>query len=418
MSNRDYAASAYLLNNILGSLSMSFGHHSVSSIVCGDEGDDGLRYMLTQLYSRNKESVSSLSASNQLGHLPKLVVLTQKDSLAEDLATVLPMLGKDDYLALRLVSDDKPGEDSLRYIESIRNEFKFARARPAYGPDLLLLSRSEALKGHISAGGPSVIGKDSIRAMFPVPAKRNLVGDSSLDRPIRGWFHIACMHGGDLIAAEMHGRLLQSGLLSMASSVEVSMLGDQTGRDRLMANIIGTNPKYKLNISSHDVSLYEWPALIEMWRAARTSDFYAFYVHTKGASNCRPDVPTYIQCNLRNWRHCMSHFVIGEHMSALTALKGGYDTSGALYYPCVNPGIGGMYGGNFWWATSEHLRRLPDPRGLAGSSGEARMRAESWLCSLEDGKYFNQYWSESGDPYDFPGVYQQAGGPLPMEEFL
>lgn len=114
----------------------------------------------------------------------------------------------------------------------------------------------------------------------------------------------------------------------------------------------------------------------------------------------------------------MSHFVIGEHMSALTALKGGYDTSGALYYPCVNPGIGGMYGGNFWWATSEHLRRLPDPRGLAGSSGEARMMAESWLCSLEDGRYFNQYWNESGDPYDFPGVYQQAGGPLPMEEFL
>ena len=413
MGNTEYAAAAYLLNNILGSLARLHGEHSVSAIVCGDQSQpgNGSTYMVPQLYARHKEHVASLSMGTLLSRQPKLVVLTRADSLAEDIARVLPMMGIEDYLCLVLGPDTDVGIRSLLYVEGIRSDYRFLHARALGGTDVLLLSRCPTIR-YLRTTEGHIVEHEQIREIYKVQGRREATCRLPDSRPIRGWMHVACMHGGDLIAAEMHGRLMNSGLLDKSSCVSVSMVGDQSCRERLRTNIFSVDDRYKVEVDSADVTLYEWPALIEMWKAARSSDFYAFYVHTKGASNCRPDVPQIIQRNIRTWRDCMSHFVIGEHESAIAALKSGYDAAGPLYYPCVNPGIGGMFGGNFWWTTSEHLRRLPDPRELAGSSGEARMRAESWLCSLEDGRYFNQYWVESNDPYDFPGVYNSLGGPL------
>lgn len=416
MDNTDYAGAAYMLNNILGRLGSSHGVHSVAAIVCGR--DRGVGYLATQLYARHKEVLSELGGSKLLGYLPKMIVLTEQDTLAEDISKAITMMGGSDFLCLLPPGDGHCWEDSLRYISGVRPEYKYLRATSAVGSYVHVLTRDASVGTYLASGGCDTLSLAGVRDLFKVKASRSLTPSSSCDRPIRGWLHVACMHGGDLIAAEMHGRLKQSGLLHKSTRVEVSLVGDEGCRRRLRSNIFDVDSRYRVGVDHSDLSLYEWPSLIEMWREARSQDFYAYYVHTKGASNCRPDVPQYIQGNLRNWRDCMSHFVIGEHETALSALAGGYDASGALYYPCVNPGIGGMFGGNFWWTTSEHLRRLPDPRGLAGSSGEARMRAESWLCSLDDGRYFNQYWMESGDPYDFPGVYKTSGGPLANGVYL
>ena len=245
------------------------------------------------------------------------------------------------------------------------------------------------------------------------------VASQQTDRPVLGWFHVACMNGGDLIAAELHGQLLSSGLYDRASAINVTLLGDQVMRDRLRDHIFSRHDKYRILLDDADLGRYEWPSMRHMWDLSRVSslpEFDAFYIHTKAASNCRPDVPSRIQNNLRNWRHCMSHFVIGRWEENLQALReGGYWASGPLYQDCKYPSTGGIFAGNFWWAQSSHLASLCDPLDLS-EEGRNRAAAEPWVCTRTGDRYYNQFWLETTDPYDFNSDFGESG-PLARERW-
>lgn len=95
------------------------------------------------------------------------------------------------------------------------------------------------------------------------------------------------------------------------------------------------------------------------------------YAHSKGAGFPTPFA--------NDWRRCMSR-IITDANSCLGYLARGSDTVGCHWLTDAEwPGRGidpPFYGGNFWWATSEHLRRLDRP------SEEDRFGAESWLTSV------------------------------------
>ena len=251
-----------------------------------------------------------------------------------------------------------------------------------------------------------------LRGAFPIQQPTLPYGRPQ-GKKIYGWMHVACMHGGNLIASELHGQLEQSGLLDKTHNVFVSMVGDSRQRAELREYLFGRHgDTYRIVHDSPDISEYEWPALKHMWALSQEEDFLGYYLHTKGASNCRPDVSPAIQQNIRNWRYCMSHFVVNKHSSCISALNSGsVDACGPLYNPCLNEGMPGIFAGNFWWATSPHLKTLPDPVVVAGPPGSNRMGAESWVCGRADGRYLSTYWHESTDPYDFACVYPE-GGPL------
>lgn len=243
--------------------------------------------------------------------------------------------------------------------------------------------------------------------------------EGALDKPVLGWFHVACMNGGDLIAAELHGQLLSSGLYDKAAGIQVTLLGDEGMRNRLKDNIFSRYDKYRILLDSPDLGRYEWPSMRHMWEMSRDTtlpEFDAFYIHTKAASNCRPDVDNRIQGNLRNWRHCMSHFVIDRWEDNLRALRsGGYWASGPLYQDCKHPSTGGIFAGNFWWAQSSHLAQLCDPMDLS-EWGTNRAAAEPWVCTRTGDKYHNQFWLETTDPYDFNNDFGEPG-PLARERW-
>jgi hypothetical protein len=228
--------------------------------------------------------------------------------------------------------------------------------------------------------------------------------------PVQGWFHIAAMGAGDYIAAELHGRLMQSGLYRASDIIHVTLLGDRAQSDRMNELIFSKHQKYKVEHISEDVTEYEWASLRHLYKTAKEGkDYHLWYIHTKGASNSRPDVPLSIQKNIRRWRDIMSHYTIGEHRKCRYLLKTGHDTVGSLLRwntGCIAP----YYAGNFWWATADYIRTLPEPEGNRSS-------AEGWISFPSvAGKHFNQFWIETMDLYGFSSNDDQ--GPFPGYEII
>jgi hypothetical protein len=96
------------------------------------------------------------------------------------------------------------------------------------------------------------------------------------------------------------------------------------------------------------------------------------YAHTKGALSNAP-------LN-EHWRRSMTRHVVGRWVHCYLLLVSGYDTAGCHWltperyndppdWPVTTP----MYGGNFWWARSGYLKRLP-PLG-----DDYRHQAEEWV---------------------------------------
>lgn len=96
------------------------------------------------------------------------------------------------------------------------------------------------------------------------------------------------------------------------------------------------------------------------------------YCHTKGAYH--------VFDGTEQWRSCMADRLIGAWPPRLAELCA-YDTTGVHYltreeFPdhVVDP----YYAGNFWWATSDYLAKLPK---LPKLTEEARGQAEVWIGS-------------------------------------
>lgn len=101
----------------------------------------------------------------------------------------------------------------------------------------------------------------------------------------------------------------------------------------------------------------------------RLTDVPVMYAHTKGSA-----FPTEFS---DAWRTCMTRQVIGKWRTNLQALRD-YDVVGAHW---VTPEEwfdveATFFGGNYWWATADHIRKL-GPINLA-----TRFGAERWIGSI------------------------------------
>jgi hypothetical protein len=209
---------------------------------------------------------------------------------------------------------------------------------------------------------------------------------------IHGFFHIALIHNGNLIAAELHGQLLQSGLYKIADKITVCLVGDLQQACELTTFFMNF-PKYDVEFCG-DLEGFEWVTLKKLQQDPGDLNFY---IHTKGASNCRLDVPARIQRNITAWRHLMSNHVINNWCHCVDLLEihssvGPLFTKQHLNLPCTQ----GYYTGNFWWARRDHIESLVP---ITQELSENRNHAEGWIgtgLSL-----YSLYDSDDFDLYDF-----------------
>ena len=94
---------------------------------------------------------------------------------------------------------------------------------------------------------------------------------------------------------------------------------------------------------------YENETINAMINIARSSNekFYALYFHTKGTSN--------IDNAQHNWRKLMTNILINNYRICTDILDRGFYTVGIL----LNNFWIKHYSGNFFWVTSDYLKKLP-----------------------------------------------------------
>ncbi len=129
-------------------------------------------------------------------------------------------------------------------------------------------------------------------------------------------------------------------------------------------------PKVKILQWSDRTDLYELPTLkLIHWFSQRFSDCKLLYLHTKGISYARDSA---VYKNSTDWIAMMLHFLVNQYEDCLDHLETN-EVLGCNYeeYPRRH------YSGNFWWAQTKYLKRLP----IWNLS--QKMDAEWWLHSAQ-----------------------------------
>lgn len=168
------------------------------------------------------------------------------------------------------------------------------------------------------------------------------------------------------IVSEQLGAMKVCGLLDAAHKVVVGVSGDVTDF-MVMTGVVPEG----VDLVHNTQGIGELPTMKVMQDYCKCNpEHYICYLHTKGVIH--NGNPTF-----EAWRRCMERVVILKWKECARSLECGYDTVGAHWLtPSQFPFIGPVpyWGGNFFWATAEHLNKLP-PIDIHAD----RYQAEVWI---------------------------------------
>lgn len=130
--------------------------------------------------------------------------------------------------------------------------------------------------------------------------------------------------------------------------IQLTMVKNPFDNDRDMLYNRNTDRSFTENIT-----------LKRIWEDCKTQDMKVLYFHSKGSTSYSNNV------NVQNiskhkqyfyWRSFMNWAVLTKWAQCEYALDR-YDIAGGDYKLLPSP----HFCGNFWWATSNHIKQLPDP---------------------------------------------------------
>ena len=167
-------------------------------------------------------------------------------------------------------------------------------------------------------------------------------------------------------------KMFSSGLLDSTKKIYLSLCGPS--ENVAIAKSI-FNGDDRFDVIHESTENLEHPS-IERVKDLGDADANILYMHTKGVSH-----PGNI--NVQDWRHMLDYFCVEKWEDAQVVLNK-YDTYGADW-------TGDRYEGNFWWATSKYIEKLPKP--IEGQSVQ-------WLGKT-DGRHYSAHESKT-DHYHQP----------------
>jgi hypothetical protein len=139
---------------------------------------------------------------------------------------------------------------------------------------------------------------------------------------------------------------------------------------------IPPNHNIKINQTS-DINIGEFYTLKQIQTHCKdtmTND-RILYIHTKGVTTPNNEC-------VNDWRKYMLYFNVEKHEQAIKELEN-YDTYGVdlVTEPTEH------YSGNFWWANSNHINKLPSIDEISKPDAKAvltiRHNAEFWLMMVD-----------------------------------
>jgi len=186
------------------------------------------------------------------------------------------------------------------------------------------------------------------------------------------FFHIATIGNYQEVIDEVFESLYKTNLINVADKINLCVVGSGD-----------VNYPNNLNIEYHkntDISVGEFYTLklIEVYSKQTLTNDKILYIHTKGVTTPNNEC-------IDDWRKYMLYFNVEKHTEALKYLEE-YDTYGVdlVDEPTKH------YSGNFWWANTEHINKLPSIDEISDKNAKAiltvRHNAEFWL-TMSKGKH-------------------------------
>ena len=182
---------------------------------------------------------------------------------------------------------------------------------------------------------------------------------------IIGYIHV-CQKGDWLKSFEMLINCLKQS--SLYENTEVIRLGIVNDDGMLIQNDILNDPKFNIVYIGKSEE-YERPTLLHMRKCSETETATYFYLHTKGIRHFGTDKEPAII----DWINLMLYWNIEKWELAFSKLQS-FDT-----YGCND--VGWHYSGNFWWANSSHISKLPD------KIADYYTAPEDWIQIIKTNKY-------------------------------
>ncbi len=204
------------------------------------------------------------------------------------------------------------------------------------------------------------------------------------EHPIYIFMHVCTLHNGIEIFYDQLKSIVDCGLYEKCKNILVCVVGQpfEIPRDqypKMMLLYQEDNPKY------YEVKTINYLKYITERINPKSR---ILYIHTKGVRKNGDEV-----C-VKSWRKLLEYWMVVQHDIALQYLTH-YDTVGSnvinmapsnepskKYLFAVNPNHFFHYSGNFWWATAEHIRQLPNlDHNPYKDAMSTRCRAENWILS-------------------------------------
>lgn len=207
-------------------------------------------------------------------------------------------------------------------------------------------------------------------------------------KKIVGFWHIGVIGDWSRIAGEQYAKLRACGLRDACERIVVGFVGGK-GHSRALPLPILDDPKFDIFVTDNPGD-FEYPTLARLSQEAlaRAEPFLCFYFHTKGASRSNPATNA--------WRLYMEHFNLERWRDCVNALTE-HETCGVEL-----DDIHTHYGGNFWWATSEYIRKLQNGYAYWQAHRDDRMAAELYVCSAHPKAYCFSDFPENLYEYEVP----------------
>lgn len=180
------------------------------------------------------------------------------------------------------------------------------------------------------------------------------------------FYHLYQREYGDWPALfrEQYSLLMNSGLGWKADYVHIGINGDE--------ELSGLPPHFNIEYNEN-LHMEESDTLKSLLKyAEKNEDAKILYFHTKGISN-----PTE---EMRDWRKMMEYFCI-ERWEDCVRLLDEHRAVGCNYIDVSMYGLYPHFSGNFWWATSEHIKSLDHSYLDAYGNYDSRFMREFWIGS-------------------------------------
>ena len=204
------------------------------------------------------------------------------------------------------------------------------------------------------------------------------------------FYHIYCISDCYERFANTYNKIVSSGLISKISKIYVVLVGDK--KEQLKEQLKSFE---KVETHLRDNCKSEGETINFLYDFCLNTDCKVLYLHSKGVTYDN-NIP------IRDWINLMEYFLIEKYESCIKTLDE-YDVCG-VNYVCEETKPA-HFSGNFWWATSRHIKNLkrldlnpPPDLGVF-----CRFMCEFWLFDTQSPvKYkvlFNSHFCHYGYPY-------------------